>query len=180
MAKWINSDGLQVRFGTEEGVNKGVGEYNLLGPSHITEITLELADCPSTGAGGVISDSVNIPAGAFIEKVWTQVVVETTGTNANLDLGLAYQHATTHAITELDYNGLLAAADVFNAGTDIGLITEYSVGTTEVGALVGTTLATTNNRYLLTANYDTAAFTAGTLLIRVYWTKVPTKTDTIP
>src|SRR3990167_9752229 len=158
MAKWINSDGLQVRFGKEEGVNKGAGEYCLYGPQHMTEVVLELADCPSTA--GVISDTLSIPAGVFIERVTAQVTIETAGTNANLDFGLAYQHATTGAITELDYNGFLAAADAFNAGTDIGNVaanfTDYVPGATEAGALLGTVLATTNPRYLLTCNYDTA------------------------
>jgi hypothetical protein len=182
MAIYVNADGLRIPYGTSEGKNAGAGEYSLTGPQHMTELTIELADVPSSA--GIISSGVHLPAGVLIEKIHTLVTVETAGVNANLDLGLGYQHATTFAQTELDYNGLLAAADVFNSGTDVGASTtmfnEFLPGGTEAGALVGTTLATTNPRYLVTANYDTAAFTAGTLVVRIFWSKTPTKTTVIP
>ena len=179
MAVFHNADGLAVRYGREEGVNKGAGEYRVSGPFHITEVVLELADLPSTQAAGagIISDTVSIPSGAFIERVTAQVTVETAGTNANLDFGLIDQDRTT----ELDFNGFIAAGDAFNAGTDIGNtaanFTDYVPGATEGGALLGTVLTNTG---LLSASYDTAAFTAGTLVLRVYWSKTPTKTDAIP
>lgn len=167
--RWLNSDGLMVKFGIAEADRQGafVGTYAT--PStggYITEAVVNLATVAGTAASVttpyLLSDSVSIPNGAYIEYVDTWVLVETAGANANLDFGLIDQDMTT----ELDFNGLLAAADIFNAGTDLNLHTKYEVGTTEVGALVGTVLTNTG---LLTCNFDTAAFTAGRLRMLVKW-----------
>lgn len=158
-----NADGLRIfEPGSATTLSRG-GEYNYLG-GRVTEVYLELAALEAFGDADdtIVEENVYIPAGAFIEKIEVFVTKEPTGANANLDLGLV----RTDRSTELDFNGFLAAADAFHAGTDLGTSTTYTVGTTEVGALVGTVLAYTG---LITARADTADFTAGQLRIRVFW-----------
>jgi hypothetical protein len=164
---WTNSDGLKINYGqTEAVVNKG-GE-KVVGGRHWTEVVVNLVGLVTSGQT-IVSETVSIPAGALIEEVEVIVIKETAGVNSNLDLGLVDQDRST----EIDFNGLLAAADAFNAGTDLGLKTVFNVGTTEAGALIGTVL--TNTGYIC-ANADTAVFTAGVLLVRVYWS-VPLSGD---
>lgn len=161
---WQNDDGLRLKFGPAEADRTGayVGAYRSGDGEHVVEAVVDLATVAASTTPYILSPSVTIPNGAFIKKIEVVVNVETAGTNANLDFGLIDQDAST----ELDFDGLLAAADAWNAGTDIGSVTEYVKGTTEVGALVGTTLSNTG---LLTMRYDTAAFTAGRITARVYF-----------
>jgi len=166
---WINSDGLSVQWPKDAGKVTIGGEVQS-DNKHVTRLRLNLLDLSTaaTAASGnevIISETGVIPAGAYIEKVTVLVTTETAGTNANLDLGFV----KTDRSTELDFNGLLAAADAFNSGTDIGLLTEYVVGTTEAGALIGTILAFDG---IITASADTADWTAGVLRIDILWSIV--------
>jgi len=170
--RWFNGDNLTVYFpDAADTVTRG-GELEFDG-FHVSEVYVTLADLPVLSAdsnGLLLADNVRIPAGAFIEKVETFVTKETAGTNANFNLGIV--KASDMSITDAD--GLLAAADAFNAGTDLGMTTEYTLGTTEAGALIGTQLANTS---LLCGSYDTGAFTAGVLRVRVYWNPVLSADD---
>lgn len=159
---YVNDDGLHIRFGTNKTNVGRAGEYNVLGPTHVTEIQLDLTDL-NASTQTIISPTVTIPSGAQIEKVVVIVteIPDSAADNANLDLGFIRYDRTT----EYDYNGLLAAADAFHEGA-VGLTTEYVSGTTEAGALVGTVLA---NDGILVAKADTAAFTTGALTIRIEW-----------
>lgn len=170
---WLNSDGLYVPLGTSEVTSNRGGSYRVDGPLHLTEVTIALASLPTVASGNeqIVADNVVIPAGAFIEKVVVMVTKEPTDAagNANLDVGLVDQDRST----EIDFNGLLAAADAFNSGTDLGRTTEYVLGTTEAGALIGTKLT---NAGLITASAETADFTDGVIKVRVYWS-VPLTAD---
>jgi len=158
---WTNADGLLVLFGNEQGQLGRAGEYNKLGPEHHTQIVIDLTDL--TTSEQILSPTVTIPNGAVIMQVDVTVdeVATSASSTANLDLGLIDQDRTT----EIDYDGLLAKADVW-LGSAIGTKTEYVVGTTEVGALVGTPLTNTG---LLSASYDTDAYTAGEIIVDIYW-----------
>lgn len=174
---WQNSDGLRIKFGTAEADRTGayVGQYASTdaGNEMVTHAIFDLATVAASTTPYILSPTVSIPNGAYIRYVTVQVNVETAGVNANLDLGLIDQDCAT----EIDFDGLLAAADIFNAGTDLGKYFVYSpagqavdgtaaAATTEGGALLGTFITNTG---LLTARYDTAAFTAGRLSVKVYW-----------
>lgn len=157
---WYNNDGLYVKFGTEEATVANVGNYNVSGPENMIE--LKITDMTALGTSAAIQDAgLVVPKNAFIQKV--EVIVDTacTGTNAALNVGLI----RTDRSTELDYDGLIAAGAVATLAA-AGNIVEYTQGSTGHGALIGTTLA--NNGYL-TADYDTAAFTAGAITIRVWY-----------
>lgn len=160
------SDGLLQRFGANEAQVTRGGTYAAVeGGRHIAQVSIGLADLPTAASGDeqILADNVIIPAGAFIEKVEVLVTKEPTTSGApNLDLGLVRLDRST----ELDFNGLLAAADAFETGTDLGTLVVYDTTTTESGALVGTKLT---NAGLLTASADTADWTAGVLQVRVYY-----------
>jgi hypothetical protein len=163
-----NADGLRQRYGVNEATVQRGGEYSRLSDGrHCVEVTLDLLALSTacTAASGnecIICDNVTIPNGAFIEELVVVVTKETAGVNANLDLGLVDQDRST----EIDFNGFLAASDDWNAGTDLGTVTSFKVGSTEVGALVGTKITNTG---LITASPDTADFTAGVLKIRIFY-----------
>lgn len=162
--EWLNPDGLLVKFGTDRGREERGGEYSRLSDGqHMVSFMLDLAGLPTAASGNeqIQMDYVTIPNGAFITKVRVTVIEEPTTSGApNLDLGLVDQDRST----EIDFNGLLAAADAFEAGTDIGVIVEYDTATTESGALMGTQITNTG---LITASADTADWTDGTLKVDI-------------
>lgn len=167
---YINSDGLLVKFGVEGGQTSRGGEINVEGADHITEIAIKGTDIPSlanvvaatsTNTTLPLMHGVELPLGARIQKIEIQVETAfTSGGSATLDFGLVREDRTT----ELDYNGLIAAQTV--ASLSAGAFITLTTGSGTAGALMGTVLA---NRGVFTVNYNTAAFTAGKAVIRVYW-----------
>lgn len=170
--EWVNSDGLLVKFGTDLARATRVGEYSdTASGRHCVEATIALATLPTVASTNVqiLDDSVTIPNGAFIEEVTVLVTKETAGANANFNLGLVDQDRST----QIDFDGFLAAADAFNGGTDLGTLTQYVVGTTEAGVLIGTKITNTG---LLVGWADTADFTAGVIKVRIYYS-IPATAD---
>lgn len=160
---WTNSDGLYIKFGLEEATVGTAGEHSvMIGPEHITEAVITLT---GLGTAAAIQDQhVTIPSGVRITKV--KVINETAATSggsAVLNVGLQRLDRST----ELDYDGLLAAAPLADYNL-AGETKEYIIGVTGVGALVGTTTA---NPGYITADYDTAAFTAGKVRVQIFWYK---------
>lgn len=159
MAEWINSDGLRVRLGnTEAEVTRG-GEVQGTDKRQFVFI-IDLANLGSSSALIEDTTGILIPSGLRIDEV--EVLNETAATSggsATLNLGLVRQDTTT----TYDADGLLAVAPLadYNAA---GETIVYRIGTTGVGALVGTTLAYTG---YLVADYDTAAYTAGRIRVTV-------------
>jgi hypothetical protein len=161
MGTWLNSDGLYIKYGTDEAALTKGGEigdffqYN----EHQAEFVLSGAtatyDFAAVGSDKILSDTLVIPAGARISGC--NIYVETaftSGGSATLQFGLI----RTDRSTAIDDDGLLAATAVAT------LVSNYTTGGT--GALVGTTLA---SDALVTAKVATAAFTAGKCLFRVRW-----------
>lgn len=162
---WNNSDGLIVKFHRELGTVTKAGEFGTVadGDQHVVEMSLNPLTALTTTAGTVQDQHVIIPANARIEKVEIiTVTAATSGGAATLDFGLQRLDRTT----ELDYDGLIAAAALTTIDT-IGETTVLTKGSTGAGALVGTTIG--SNAGVLVARYNTAAFTAGALKIKVYW-----------
>jgi hypothetical protein len=161
MARWLNSDGLDIPMGVTEADVGKAGEYSTVGPQRMIEV--KIPDLTDLGTSAAIQDySVWVPKGAFIEKV--ELVADTAATSggaAVLNVGLIRSDQTT----ELDYDGFIAAAAITTFDAD-GDTVEYIQGSTGHGALIGTTLAFNG---LVTADYDTAAFTAGAVTIRVFY-----------
>jgi hypothetical protein len=168
MGTWSNSDGLYIKFGTDEVTVTDGGELKAFGALHEVELEIDLDDL-STSANTFLSDTVTIPNGARIEKV--VVIVETAATSggsATLDIGLIDQDRTT----AFDDDGLVAALALAEM-SDAGAVIEFMNGADSTpagesgdGALVGTTLSNTG---LVIASANTAVFTGGHLKVRIYW-----------
>jgi hypothetical protein len=160
MGTWLNSDGLYVKLGTSEATVAKGGETAILGDRR--EIVFSIPDMTALTTGSAILTGVDtfvIPKGARIEEVEVEVLTGCTGATATLNLGLI----RTDRSTALDADGLVAVAAVATldtAGKRLNLIN----GSTAAGALIGTTLA---NSGILVADWDTAAFTAGAIRVRV-------------
>lgn len=160
---WYNSDGLYIKYGTEEATAGVAGEYKMTGPQQMVELTISNL-VPLTTTGVIQDYNVVIPKNARIEKVEViTTTAVTSGGSATLDIGLV----STDTTTAYDDDGLIAALAIasFNAAGESVVLTN---GVTSAGALVGTTLA--SNGYLV-ASYNTAAFTAGAIKIRIYYVR---------
>lgn len=160
MAEWINNDGLRIQIGVSEAEVTRSGEQAMNDGRRIFETVIDLANLGSSTALLEDTRTTVLPSGLRIDEI--QVINETAATSggsATLNLGLVRQDATT----TYDADGFLAAAPL----ADFNLAGEtliYRIGTTGAGAFIGTTLA---NAGFLVADYDTAAFTAGRLLVRI-------------
>lgn len=159
---WTNGDGLYVKFGQNEATVGTVGEYDTKGLERVVEAVITLTSLGTAAAR--LDETVTIPSGVRISKI--KVINETAATSggsATLNVGLQRNDRST----ELDYDGLIAAAALatFNAA---GETIEITNGSTGAGALVGTTTAYPG---YLTADYDTAAFTAGKIRVQVFYYK---------
>lgn len=169
---WFNADQLFVKLGNEEGqVAKG-GTYSVLGSDQQTEVKMDLpADAPAslTIIGTALGQlGTALPDGIRIEAV--EVVVETAATSAGaatLSIGLIQRTNRTTVVSATGLVNAMALATI-NAS---GLRQYLTTGSTGAGALVGTTLTSGG---FISANFGTAAFTGGKLVIRVYWYKPQT------
>jgi len=163
MGTWTNDDGLYIRYGTSEDTQAKGGSYPTgVAGMHVSEVRIADMTTLST-TDTIMSDSVIIPAGAFISKV--ELLVDTACTSggaAILDVGLIRLDRST----QLDYDGFIASGALTTMDAD-GDIVEYTQGSTAHGALIGTALAYAG---LVTASEaDANAYTAGAVRIRIYW-----------
>lgn len=160
MAEWINSDGLRVRFGTDEATTVRGGSVQPNGEDLQIIFKVKLTEAATGSALIPRTQGIVIPAGVRLEEVMVKVdTAATSGGSATLNLGLNRLDTTT----AIDADGLVAAlalTSIDAAGDTLAL----RVGSTSVGALVGTTLAYPG---VLVFDYDTAAFTAGELTVTV-------------
>lgn len=156
---WLNNDGLYIKTGYEQAAGPTLaGEIKTYGRLREIEVKINLT---SLGTGStILSDVTYFPKGARIEEV--EVVTETAATSggaAVLNLGLI----RTDRTTAYDADGFIAALAITTHDA-AGEKTVLRVGSTGAGAFIGTTLA---NVGLLVADYDTAAYTAGVLKVRI-------------
>jgi hypothetical protein len=162
---WLDNTGLYQEYGLEQVVPQVAGEYRMPGPQRLIELKLDLTALTTT-AGTPIpgTTSVNFPAGFTVDRIEVEAITAATGATATLSLGLV----RTDRTTEIDFDGLLVAAPLANMDT-AGETVTYSKGVSGAGALVGTTVG--SNPGYLVANWNTAAFTAGVVMIRIYYSK---------
>ena len=153
-------DGLLLKFGTEKTVAQKTGEYRTNGRLHEVQVKLTLT---SAATGSAIPSGVDLflmPAGARIEEV--EVVSETAATSggsATLNVGLTREDRST----AYDADGFIAALALTSIDA-AGEKTVLRVGSTSAGAFIGTTLA---NKGYFVFDWDTAAFTAGVVIVTV-------------
>lgn len=171
---WLNSDGLFIKMGKEEGATAVGGlVQSFEGKVYINadiifsdalSATYSIVDGGSTenGAYGIV-----VPKGLRIEEV--EVVANTAFTSSGtiatsvFSLGLK----TKDRSTELDHDGLLTVAFV---GTNLDAAGEKAVvrvGSTGAGALLGTTLAQDGVLVVANTQHATHPFTAGRAVVRI-------------
>lgn len=163
MGSWMNTDGLYLKYGTTKATPNLAGEYRTGQLLREVELKITLADLTQTET--IQSDQVFIPTGARIQEV--ELLTITAGaTGTAIDVGLT----RTDRTTEIDYDGLLAAAPIANhnsAGerTIFTAITTVPASATGTGALIGTT--TSNVGYISASRTDATAYTAGVVLVKI-------------
>jgi hypothetical protein len=160
MGTWLNSDGLYIKYGVDEAtVGKG-GLVNTLDGRQMIEIEFNLS--PLTTTGAIQDDNAIVPAGARIEAVeMVTVTAMTSGGSPTLDVGLI----RTDRSTSYDDDGLIVAS-ASTTHDAAGERTYFVPGGTGAGALIGTTLAYNG---LIVASYNTAAYTAGKVKVRIFY-----------
>ena len=154
---WMNDDGLYIKFGTEEATVTPAGEYNQLGPLHYIEAEINWDELEAFDTLTILSDTVKIPTGVFLEAASFEVVTAFVGSGATISFGTL----DTDRTTEHDEDGIdaqIATTSIDGEGDTI----------TCDGALIDTVLDN-STPMLLTALVETADFTAGKGFLRVYY-----------
>lgn len=160
MGEWINNDGLRVWIGTTEAEVTRAGEQQAYDGTRIFETIIDLANLGTASALLEDTRTTVLPSGLRIDEI--EIINETAATSggsATLNLGLVRQDTTT----TYDADGFVAAAALTTFDT-AGETSVIRVGSSGAGAFLGTSLA---NAGFLVADYDTAAFTAGRLRVRI-------------
>lgn len=160
---WLNPDSLFIKYGTARATAGIAGAFAAPdgGAQTVVEFDLDLTTLGTASA--IIEDNVMIPKNARIEKIQTIVKTAATGSGAVLNVGLIRSdRASTY-----DADGLLEAVVLTSLDAANETNTWYVNAAGAGGALVGTTLA---NNGLVVADYDTAAFTAGVVKIKIFYT----------
>jgi hypothetical protein len=175
---WQNSDGLYVKFGLEEGRVALGGEAPRA--NDIVEIvaTIDYTEAQSAtyaivdGGSALGPQGIVVPEGLRVKEVevFTQTAFTSSGTIGSATFSLGLKKRSDRS-TELDHDGLTTASFVCGVMDAAGETTVVRIGTTGVGALVGTTLS--EDGVLVVANTAHAShpFTAGKarVIIRGYY-----------
>lgn len=156
---WYNTDGLFLEYGTTKAANDKAGWYPTKGGLREIETVFDLTSAISTAGGFIISDWTKVPTGMRIQEIEVQVQTACSGSGALLNLGLIQEDRST----EIDNDGLLIQLPMTSVSTQ-GQTLVIRQGSSFAGALVGSSVANVGQ---LVADWDTAAFTAGTLRIKI-------------
>ncbi len=156
---WINNDGLEVKFGTDEAAKRNLGEYNQLGPVHITELMVKVSELPALATTTIISEAHKLPSGAkieYVEFVSPSTTFASALTTATLDIGIIDLDGTSNA----DDTALVAAATE----------AELSAGGKNIAGWVGTAIGFSLARpSLITWTVNVEVFTGGEGVLRIGW-----------
>ena len=163
---WHNSDGLTVKFGTEEGTARNIGAYSMSGPVHWVEILVDHSELPLVAGGStILNDNFKLPIGALVEEVEVRVPTEDfVGSGATFNVGTIDADRSSNA--DVDY--LVQEAT----------IAELNAGGTNVAGMAGggfnaaPRVPLTTSK-LLTWEVNSAEITAGKTVIRVKWSVNP-------
>lgn len=157
---WFNNDGLMLKYGPTKAVATTAGDYKTFGELREVELTIDLTTLTSSPV--IVNDVTFFQAGVKIQQVIVIASTAAVGATATLDIGLQ----KLDRATEIDYNGIVAALPVGSIDAT-GEQTTLTPGATYAGVLMGTT--TGSDPGYLTANYNTAAFTAGVVRVRIQY-----------
>lgn len=159
---WVNNDGLEVRFGSEQGADALGGHVQSYG--EFLETVLDIVGTNVPTADAPVDKKIMIPPGAYIESATFFVdTAFTSGGSATLDLGLMNDDGDGTYST-LDDNGIDVALAVAALAADARVACN--------GAQINTSPANSTNAALPTVfsyGFNTAAFTAGRGRLVVKW-----------
>lgn len=164
---YMDIGNLYNKYGLEQVVPMAGGEIANTGDTREIDFKITLTDLAASSAIVTGTDNLVFPAGFRVEEV--EVICETAVTSggaATLNLGLVRASDRT---TEIDVDGILAVAPITDWNA-VGETKTYRVGVTGIGALAGVTSGSYPGHFV--ADYDTAAFTAGVITVRVRFRKV--------
>ena len=156
MGSYTNLDALHLKYGPDKATATKAGEYVTTGALREIEVRIDLTTL--TEVEVIQSDALFFPK-MRIEEV--EVVTHTAAvTGTAVDIGLV----RTDRTTAIDADGFVAALITasMNAAGEKNVL---RIGSTSVGALVGTT--TTNPGYITASRTDSTAFTAGVIYVRI-------------
>jgi hypothetical protein len=172
----MNSDGLYVKFGLEEGKSALGGEYSKDGNIHEYEVTINYTEVLSAtaaiidGGSAVGPFGVVIPEGLKITEVETFVATAFTssGTIGSATLVMGLVKASDRS-TELDLDGFTTSSFVGGAFDAVGETTLIRTGTTGAGAFLTAAATISENGVFVAANSAHAShpFTAGKLIVKI-------------
>ncbi len=158
---WVNSDGLEVRFGGEKAAVLKGGKPKTFGDLQEVVVVINGTDVPSTDAP--IEKKLGIPPGAYIEEAVLVVDTAFTSTGAaTLDIGLMNDDGDG-TFSTLDDNGIDAAV-----ASGVWAVVDTRVACN--GDQINTSPANSTDSTLpmvLSYGYNTAAFTAGKAEVRI-------------
>lgn len=160
MGTWTNSDGLNLRFGTDKTKNNPLGEYRYNGPVRCAEIKFSYTDLPLVADNSVvINNNTALPIGAVVERVeiFCSTDVDSSGDALTLNVGWVNLDGTNG----VDVDAFVVAATQ----------SELNTGGTNVAGWVGAEVggAPLTVPKLITWEVDSAAATAGEGVIRLYY-----------
>lgn len=162
---WMDNGGLYRKYGLEQTEPMAGGEYKTYGDVREIEFKITLTDLGTASAIVEGTDNIEMPAGFTVEAV--EIIADTAATSggsAALNIGLVRKDRST----AIDADGLVAAlalTAIDATGEKVTLVK----GSTGAGALIGTTVGSNPGHFV--ADYDTAAFTAGVITVRVKFRK---------
>lgn len=178
MSKWVNGDGLVVKFGSSEGDPLKGGTIKSFDNVYRTSFVVDYTDALSAtysvlGSASATTDGalgVTVPKGARIKaiEVVTQTAFTSSGTIASSTFSVGLKKYSDLS-TELDHDGFLTASFVGSSIDAVGERSYVTIGSTGVGALVGTTLAETGVICVANTAHGTHPYTAGKAIVTVEW-----------
>lgn len=159
---WNNNDGLMLKFGTAKTELASLGAYHNDGPKNCMEIVLDYAQMPAVASNSVVIDPTYVlPKGSIVERVEiiNRVAFTSSGSSMTLNIGWVDLDGTSN----VDVDAFVVAATQ----------TELNDGGADLAGWIGAEVlgAPTTTAKLLTWEVDSQAATAGSGVVRLYYSR---------
>jgi hypothetical protein len=165
---WVNSDGLNVGNGTHSSDNNCAGVVSV-GNLITVKQEITLADAVDVAVTGTALPQAHvIPRGSIFESATVQTLVAATGSSSTLDIGTFSRGLATEVVDD--------AIGILDAGTIAEMTTVGEIQVCDgsflpkVTGVTGMAGAISNSDVVIVYSWDTAAFTAGVILLTVTYT----------
>lgn len=168
-AVWDNPDGLVVGFGTHSSDN-AVGAVTGEGELVTYRQEIVLLDIPDVAVALTAGpQAAVIPRGSYFLEAHIQTVVAVTGASSTLDIGTFSRGLATEIVD--DANGIVDAVTIAEM-TSVGEIHVCDGAFLPVASgVTGFAGAISNSDVVIVPSWDTAAFTAGVVILTVTYRK---------